>query len=251
MARISWSEQASRPNTAGVDRGVFFIAGEEGLPWNGLLRVTESSPDVLTKRIFQDGQAILVKQRATDYTSVLEAYTYPPEFEPYSGYSDTVRTRIRPFGLSYRVMTGETSYQIHLLYNVVAKPQDLQFTTIGDSIDPVTFSWDILSRPVKLAGRHASSHIVIDSEATHPWTLEAIERELYGDGEVISHLPTPQEIEQIYQDNAIFKVVDNGDGTATISGPDEAIQMLTTDRVKLDWPSVQRLNRTTYRASSL
>ena len=233
----------------GVDRGMFYIHEQAGLPWNGLVEVTESSPDSMLTQLHQDGQRIFVRRRDRDFELKVKTYAYPLEFEPYSGYSPGPK---RPFGFSYRVMTGESSYQIHLVYNIVAIPDDLIFSTLADEIDPTYFAWTFKTRPVRIQGKVRSAHLIIDSNAVHSWTLEAIEDILYGKEGVIPKLPTSDEIEQLFQDNAIFKVVDNGDGTVTVTGPDEAIQALADRQVQLSWPSViQHPSGFEYEVSSL
>ncbi len=246
--RITWNEDVIRPYSSGVDRGMFYIPDEAGIPWNGLQEVVESSPDSVMSQLFQDGQRLIVRRRDLNYEAKLKAYTYPHEFEPYAGYSKSFK---RPFGFSYRVMTGPDTYQIHLVYNVVAMPDDVVFSTLGDEIDPTFFSWTLSSRPVKIAGLAPSSHLILDSETVHHWTMAAVEDQLYGGESIIPHLPTPDEIVQIFEDNAILKVVDNGDGTVTITGPDEAIQALSDNRVKLNWPSVLNISSTEVKVSSL
>ena len=247
--RISWNEDVIRHFHTGVDRGMLYIPDVAGIPWNGLQEVVESSPDSVMTQLYQDGQKVLVRRRDLNYESLVKAFMYPPEFEPYTGYSPSF---LKPFSFSYRVMTSEKTYRIHLVYNVVAIPDDVVFSTISDEIDPVDLSWRFTTRPVKLSGLFPSSHIVIDSEMIHSWTLDVIEDALYGGEGVIPHLPSPDELDQILQDNALFKVVDNGDGTYTVVGPDEAIQALGSGLFKLDWPSVIPLpDGISYNVSSL
>ena len=246
--RIIWNEEMVRRFYSGVDRGMLYIPEVAGIPWNGILEVVGSSPDSVMTQIFQDGQKLKVRRRELNYECSLKVYTYPEEFEPYSGYNPSL---LRPFSFSYRVMTGETSYQIHLVYNVVAIPDDVVFSSLSDSIDPTVFSWKFSTRPIKLSGRASSSHLILDSEIIHPWTLSAIEDQLYGAEGIIPHMPTPSEIEQIFEDNAILKVVDLGDGTFSVEGPDQAIQNLGSDIIQIEWPSLIRLSEYEYQISSL
>lgn len=246
--RITWNEDVVRPFSAGVDRGMFYIPEAAGIPWNGLQEVVESSPDSVMSQLYQDGEKLFVRRRNLNYESQIRAFTYPPEFEPYSGYRPGF---LAPFNFSYRVMTGEETYCLHLVYNVVAIPDDLVFSTLGDELDPTIFGWKFTTRPVRMAGKAASSHIIIDSATVHSWTLAALEDQMYGGENIIPHMPPTSEIEQIFEDNAILKVVDNGDGTVTITGPDEAIQALTNQRTQLTWPSVIKLSTYEYQVSSL
>lgn len=246
--RISWNEGLVRHFHTGVDRGMFYIPEQAGIPWNGLREVVESSPDSVMTKLYQDGQKLTVRRRDLNYDAQVKALTYPVEFEPYSGDSPVFN---KPFGFSYRVMTGEKTYRLHLVYNVVAVPDDIVFSTIADEIDPVSLGWTFYTRPIKLAGRLPSSHIILDSETVHSWTMEAIEDQLYGGEGIIPRLPAPEELEEIFEENAILKVVDNGDGTVTITGPEEAIQDLANNQVQITWPSVIQLSTYEYQISSL
>lgn len=246
--RISWNEDVIRHFHTGVDRGMIYIPGAAGIPWNGLQEVVESSPDSVMSQLYQDGQKVLVRRRDLNYESQVKAFMYPPEFEPYTGYSPSL---LKPFSFSYRVMTSETTYRIHLVYNVVAIPDDVVFSSIADEIDPVSLSWTFYTRPIKLSGRLPSSHIILDSEMVHSWTMETIEEQLYGGEGVIPHLPTPEEIEEIFEENAILKVVDLGDGVFSVEGSDEAMQNLGNNVVQIDWPSLIKLSTIEYEISSL
>lgn len=245
--RISWNEDVIRPFSAGVDRGMFYIPDVAGIPWNGLQEVVESSPDSVMTQLYQDGQKVLVRRRDLNYESQVKAFMYPPEFEPYTGYSPSL---LKPFSFSYRVMTSETTYRIHLVYNVVAIPDDVVFSSIADEIDPVSLGWRFVTRPIKLSGLAPSSHIIIDTENAHPWTIEALEDQLYGGEGIIPNLPNPSGIDRIFHDNAILKVVDNGDGTATISGPDDVVFSAGSDKVTVDWVSVVKTSSITINISS-
>ena len=233
--RISWGDDTLHPYSIGVDRGMLYIPGTAGVPWNGLQSVVESPPESILSQTFIDGQKITIHNRAIDYKGTLKAFMYPPEFEPYSGYNPSL---LKPFGLSYRTWTGPDAYQIHLLYNIVATPDDVVFSTLGEEIDPTIFSWSLSTRPVKIAGRQPSAHLILDSSTVHPWTFAIMEDQLYGGEGVIPHLPMPEEVEQIFEENAILRVFDNGDGTVTITGPEEAITLLPLNQVTVSWPSV-------------
>lgn len=246
--RISWNEDVIRHFHTGVDRGMLYIPDVAGIPWNGLQEVVESSPDSVMTQHYQDGQKVLVRRRDLNYESQVKAFMYPPEFEPYTGYSPSL---LKPFSFSYRVMTSETTYRIHLVYNVVAVPDDVVFSTIADEIDPVSLGWKFVTRPVKISGRFPSSHIILDSETVHSWTLSEVEDILYGGENAIPHMPSPDELEEIFEQNAILKVVDLGDGTFSVEGPEEAIQNLGSSVVQIEWPSLIKLSQYEYEISSL
>lgn len=245
--RISWSAGNENAHNVGLDRGMFYIPNQEGIPWNGLISVTESSPNSVIYKTYQDGQRVLIRCRDLEYEARVQAFTYPNEFEVYFGRHPSLRS---PFSFSYRTLSSDTTYRIHLVYNVVAAPSDIEFSTISDEIDPTIFEWTFTTRPVKISGRAVSNHIILDSRMIHSWTLAALEDQLYGSEGVISHMPSPEELEEIFEQNAILKVVDNGDGTATITGPDEAVYSAGSDKMTVDWISVVQTSPTTIDISS-
>lgn len=57
------------------------------------------------------------------------------------------------------------------------------------------------------------SHFIIDTEVAYPETIVAFEKVLYGDDETEARLPSPLEVFDIFEANARFRVIDNGDGT--------------------------------------
>jgi hypothetical protein len=67
----------------------------------------------------------------------------------------------------------------------------------------------------------------------------------------MARLPTPEELLGIFERTALLQVVDNGDGTFTVTGPDEAIQMLDPTTFQIAWPSAVYLDAESYSLSSL
>ncbi len=246
MSKISWGDPNSKRYSSGIDRVVLYLPSLPGIPWSGVTEIAETPSETIIQT-FIDGQKVRQLSRGLDLQATINAYTYPEEFQAYSGYNHYL---IKPFNLSYREMTSDKSYRIHLLYNVVASPTDKSYSTLGDSFDG-TFSWDLKTKPENIPGYAPTSHLIIDTDTAYSWTVQAIEDQLYGSEGVIPNLPTPAGIQEIFEENAIFKVTDNGDGTVTVSGPDEAIQALANNRVKLNWPSVINISATEVHVSSL
>jgi hypothetical protein len=81
--------------------------------------------------------------------------------------------------------------------------------------------------------------------------MEAVLNVLYGTDTESPRLPTPAELLNLFIDNALLKITDNGDGTWTAEGPDSIISALNADEFKIDWPSVVVLDEDTIQISSL
>ena len=106
----------------------------------------------------------------------------------------------KSFGLCYRTKIGndtagdEHGYKIHLIYGAKAAPTEKSYTTINDSPEAITFSWEITTTPIEVAGHKPTATLTIDSTKVTPTALTAIETKLYGDTTGEATLPTPAEI---------------------------------------------------------
>lgn len=226
----------------GVDQGVFYIPGKPGEPWNGLTSVDEDPTNIDELTRYIDGVKTHFRRQVGSFSGTIEAYTYPDSF-----YENILaQKRQQNFGLSYRVMNGD-NYKIHLVYNVSIPPEEIS----RKQSETDTFRWKFETLPISIPGARMSAHLIIDSSKAYPWTLSDLEDVLYGSDTGISRLPSPQEILDIFEINSILRVIDNGDGTATITGPDDAIQMIDSTTFKIVWPSVVQVGPVTYTISSL
>lgn len=239
MTRLTWED---RNYSAGVDRGVFYPQNGPGEPWNGLVSVQELAPEMNGRNRYLDGEKNRQSLGQEEFSGVIQAFTYPDSFYAVL----LTRKRTKTFGLSYRVNT-QSGYKIHLVYNVLITPS----TTIYLQDEAEPFNWGFTTIPVPVPGVRKSSHVVIDAAKTYSWTLAALENIIYGSDSAQPRLPMPEEIFNIFEDNSILKVTDNGDGTFTVDGPDSAIQMLDATTFEITWPSAVYLDPVTYTISSL
>jgi hypothetical protein len=95
--------------------------------------------------------------------------------------------------------------------------------------------------------RSPSAHIIISTATAFPPAVTAVENVLYGDDNEDARFPDPEELVPIFDVNALFTVVDNGDGTATISAPDEVFTWLNDSQGVADWPYVNYVDEETVR----
>lgn len=239
MTRLVWDELWLAQ--AGVDRGVLYPSVGPGVAWNGLISVKEL-PASEERIRHLDGIKIGSRRTRDDFLGTIEAFTYPDEL-----YDNTVvQDRSNAFGLSYRVLAGEY-YRIHLVYNVLIGPSVRNF----DQSEFDRLVWDFTTLPVTVPGRTRSAHLIIDNSAAYSWVVTDIEEILYGTGTQDPRLPLPEELYDIVEAGSILLVVDNGDGTFSVTGPDDVIIMLTSTTFEITWPSVINLDADTYQISSL
>lgn len=235
MVTIDWSS-AVRDYTLGVDRGMMYISGEPPIKWSGISRVVNE--EVVSKSVSHlDGHLLTQNVLSEDVKGQIQAFTYPSIFDREQGFL---------FNLSYRTL-HEDHYKIHFLYNVVAKFSSRTFE-FNEATD---FLFDFMSAPITIPGAKPSSHIFVDSSKVDPVVLENLETTLYGNEVIDGTLPEPVELVDLFDNVHILRVRDNGDGTFTVTGPDEAFEFDEDGNFEITWPSVVYLDEDTYQISSL
>lgn len=266
MTRLSWEGTNEKFFETGVDRGVLYVEGKDGVPWIGLVSVSESPSGGDAKEVFLDGLKIVNRSKPEDFKAEIEAYTYPQEFEECEGAQEmanglrVTQQNRKMFNLCYRTKVGndidgiEHAYKLHLVYNALAAPTDKDYESLSDDTDIPTFTWSISTRPVRFEdpffGVKYGAHIVLDSRVVYPWAMEAIENFLYGTDTTLPKFPTPDELLELFIDNALVKVIDNGDGTFSVEGPDANVYAVG-DNYTVNWPSVVDIDEDNTQLSSL
>ena len=216
MAKLVWDESGKRIYETGVQKGVLYVQNESGLypkgvAWNGLTAVTESPSGAEATPLYADDIKYLELRSAEEFGATIEAYTYPEEFEACDGSASlakgvTIGQQDRKaFGLCYRTVVGNDvqgnahGYKLHLIYGAVAAPSEKAYATVNDSPEAVTFSWEITTTPVEMAGFKPTASITIDSTKVNPEKLAQLEAKLYGDTSTEAQLPLPSEIAEMFR----------------------------------------------------
>ena len=221
MARLVWDQTGEHFYETGVKQGVFYPQTEgtytNGVAWNGLTAVTESPSGAEATALYADDIKYLSLYSTEEFGATIEAYTYPEEFAKCDGSAALVdgvyvgqQTR-KPFGLCYKTTLGNDTdgndhgYKLHIIYGAMASPSEKAYSTINDSPDAITFSWEITTTPVSVSGMKPTATVVIDSTKVDKTKLAALEDILYGknpstnggsDG-VEPRLPLPDEIKTL------------------------------------------------------
>lgn len=225
----------------GVSRGVYYPSIGPGVPWNGLTSVEESSEgfDEMVRSF--DGVPYNYRRRIGHFSGLIQAYTYPEEF-----YSNVLAQRTPGiFGLSYQTLKDD-SYVIHLVYNVLISPSP----TVRDQDEIEEFGWSFTTTPVAVPGEMKTAHILVDGTIAHRQQMDALETILYGTDDQPARLPLPEEVIDIFEDNVILQVIDHGDGTYSVIGPDEVILMIAPDTFQITWPSAIFIDAVSFEISS-
>ena len=214
MSKIVWDQTGERYYETGVKNGVLYVMGTDGkygtgVAWNGLTAVTESPSGAEATPLYADDIKYLNLMSAEEFGATIEAYTYPAEFEECDG-SASIATGVsigqqfrKTFGLCYRTTIGNDvdgnahGYKLHLIYGALAAPSEKAFSTINDSPEAITFSWEVSTTPVNVTGYKPTASVVIDSTKLDAEKMALIEAKLYGDTDAEPTLPLPDEIVEL------------------------------------------------------
>lgn len=242
MTKLVWDQILDRRFDSGLDRGVFYPLNGPGYAWNGLISVEESPSEADSKTRYLDGVKIGNRNRRGEFIANVEAFTYPPTF-----LSSTITSLRRTyFGLSYRIKTNQ-GYQIHLVYNALATLSERQ----RQQNEITTFSWLLSSRGVLVPKASAVAHLVIDSAQAYSSTISALEDLLYGAEGSSAQMPSPTEVLDVFEENSILRIIDNGDGTWTAIGADDIVMMTGATTFAIDYKTAVYIDANTYTIHSL
>ena len=209
---IEWDAAGKRYYENGTDRGVLYVMNDsgaygEGVPWNGLTAVTESPDGAEPTDLYADNQKYATLRSAETFGCTIEAYTYPNEFMECDGSAQIAKgvyagqQERQGFGFSYRTNIGndtatkaDDGYKLHLVYGCTASPSERAYETVNDSPDAITFSWEVTTTPINVAGYKATATLIVDSRTADPEKLKQLETMLYGSETAAAKLPLPSEV---------------------------------------------------------
>ena len=221
MAKIKWDETGEKIYETGVKNGVLYLPNEtgeyvKGVAWNGLTAVTESPSGAESTPLYADDIKYVELFSAEEFGATLECYTYPDEFAECDGSAEVAPGVIigqqnrKTFGLCYRTTLGndvkgnEFGYKLHLIYGAKASPSEKSYSTINDSPEAITFSYEITTTPVNVTGHKPTASLTINSTKVEASKLQQLEAMLYGSdggGSAEAKLPLPDEVINLLKNN--------------------------------------------------
>lgn len=216
MAKLVWDKLSERIYETGVKNGVLYVYKNgkyaSGVAWNGLVSVTESPSGAEATPLYADDIKYLNLMSVEEFGATIEAYTYPEAFAECNGEKTLgadmagvyvgQQTRAT-FGMAYKTAVGNAEdgtdygYKLHLIYGALAAPSEKAYSSINDSPEAMTFSWEITTTPVeitKVSGLKPTAYVVIDSTKVGEGVMAKIEAKLFGTESDEPTLVTPDEI---------------------------------------------------------
>jgi len=227
---LSWNDIGTRYAETGIDRGVLYVDGLDGVAWNGITSVVESSSGGEARPFYIDGIKYLNLASMEEFAGSIDALYSPEEFDLCDGTLALTRGVYahqqvrRPFCFSFRSRIAndvdglDHGYKIHIIYNAMATPATRSYRSLADSSDVNSLSWSITTKPIAFPGLQPTSHVTIDTRKTSSYVLSRLEKVLYGSELEDARVPLPEELLAIFSDVPELTVTDNGDGTALIDG---------------------------------
>lgn len=209
--KLKWDQTGERMYETGVSNGVLYPQKSDGsydygVAWNGLSSVTESPSGAEPTAIYADNIKYLTLVSAEEFGATVEAYTYPDEFAECDGSAEVAdgvmvsQQDRKAFGMAYKTIIGNDTeknahgYKLHMIYGATAAPSEKGYSTVNDSPEAMTLSWELSTTPVEVTNHKPTASITIDSTKANPDKLKALEDILFGSDESEARLPLPDEI---------------------------------------------------------
>ena len=216
MAKLVWDQAGQKFFETGVSNGVLYVSDGQGgylkgVAWNGLTSVAENPSGAESNPVYADNIKYLNIISAEEFGATIEAYTYPDEFMECDGSAQVVagvnigQQARKSFGISYRTRVGNDvagdnlGYKIHVIYNCQAAPSGKTYSTVNESPEAITFSWEVTTTPVPVEGFRPTSTVVFDSTKIDAEKMAAVENALYGGASSEPGLPSIEELLALVQ----------------------------------------------------
>ena len=222
MAKLVWDAPGTHLYETGVDHGVLYTLDANKAytiaeVWNGLTSVTASPSGAEETKLWADNINYASLRSAESFGGTIEAYTYPNNFMACDGTASPVaglyigQQPRSMFGLAYRTLVGnevdlnDHGYKLHLIYGATCSPSQKQYSTVNDSPEAISFSWEFTTTPVSFSVGNTTykptAEIVIDStkfpkqpNGDPNAKLAALEDKLFGSTNTSAYLPLPAEV---------------------------------------------------------
>lgn len=225
MSKLQWDKSGERFYETGVDHGVLYpsdLSGGylNGVVWNGLTAVSEKPSGAEPSKIYADNIQYLNLISAEEFAASIEAYTYPDEFMQCDGTAEVTpgvyvgQQNRRSFAFVYRTRVGndqnpELGYKLHLIWGAMAAPTEKGYSTVNDSPEAATFSWELTTTPTEIVGYDdlkPTASITVDSTKTPAATIKALGDILFGTEAADARIPTPGEVLDILSAATVTEV---------------------------------------------
>lgn len=142
--------------------------------WNGITAITESPSGADPTKLWANDEIYATVRGPEQFGGTIEAYTYPDEWNQCDGRTDVNGVVVhqqgrKSFALAYLTTVGNDTQmndfakKLHIVYGATANPSERSYTTINDSPEAITMSWEYQTMPIDAGeGFKKTAHIVVD-----------------------------------------------------------------------------------------
>lgn len=213
MSKMVWDQIGERRYETGIEQVALFPQENglypKGVAWNGITALNLTPSGAEPTPLFANDRKYLTLMSVEELGGTIEAYTYPDEWMECDGSAELVpgvyvgQQARKPFGLAGKTLIGNDTdgikhgYKLHIVYGGLASPTEQSHSTVNDSPEASTLSWEFSTTPVAVPGHETSSYICIDSTKVDAAKLSALEAIIYGSEEAEPRLPLPEEVATI------------------------------------------------------
>ena len=194
---ITWDEVGNHLYECGIDHMVLYRPDQNGaytngVAWNGITSFNETPSGADPNPVWADNIKYLNLRSAEEFGATLECLYAPDEFFECDGVTEVAagvyvyQQNRKPFGLCYRTIIGndlqqnDHGYKLHLLYNCTTSPSEKSYSTVNDSPETSTLSYEITTSPIAVKGFKNAALVTIDSTQVDAAKLKSLEDILYG-----------------------------------------------------------------------
>lgn len=206
MALIAWDDMDDREYSTGIDMVALYLEDKAPTPWEGVTAINESPSGAESNKIYANNLEYLNLLSKEEFGFTIEAYCSPEEFDACDG-MEAIGTgskvkihgrKREKFALAYRVLLGNandmadndiatTNCEYHIVYGCRAGVASRDNSTINESPEAGSFSWEISTEPEALTDTEKSTyslretaHIIIRCNGMTSTQLSALQDALYG-----------------------------------------------------------------------
>lgn len=229
MSRVKFDQEGQRFYETGVSDVVLYLKKnvttdstpkpyDQGVAWNGVTAINESPSGAEATPLYADNIKYLNLMSNEEFGASIEAFMYPDEFGECDGSAEIAegvsigQQKRETFGLCYKSLIGndedgiDKGYKLNLIYGALAAPSEKSRSTVNESPEAMTMSWELSTTPVEITGKKPSACLTIDSTKVAPAKLKILEDILYGTDATtepvsegtLARLPLPDEIATIF-----------------------------------------------------
>ena len=215
MSKLTWDQTGEKFYETGIEQVALYVqksgAYEKGVAWNGITALNLTPSGAEPTALYANNKKYITLMSVEELGGTIEAFTYPDEFAACDGSEELspgvfIGQQSRAtFGLVGKTLIGNDSdgtkhgYKLHIIYGCLASPSEKANSTVNDSPEAQTMSWEFSTTPVSVGtDGKTTSYICIDSTKVDAEKLATLEATLYGSESEEASLPTPDAIAAIF-----------------------------------------------------